>query len=750
MRLVRIGVFFLLVGGFCLAGQLTIDQIMEGTDFIGTSPSQVRWAGDSDRIYFRWREPGQEDSATYVIRKDGTGLQRLTDEEADEQAWPNNGVWNKARTQFLSTADGDIFIWNKDGTRRTLIKTRERESGAAFSRDENRVVFTRESNLYTLSLSDGSLVQVTDFRSGNEPKDKKLSDNRKFLKEEQEKLFEEFSGEKKKERDEREAERDKANAKAFYIGQGASVSNLTLSPDEKYVSFSWSKTSRDQGTVVPSYVTDDGFTRDLNARSKVGEEQGDRKLGFYALETGEVTWIEAAKDMAFAIGPRWSEKSGRVAIWTLTRDFNDRRIYTVNPENGEAAEVDHLHDDAWVAGPSATTFGWMPNGDDLYFISEADGWAHLYLVSYDGSNRRQLTQGQWEVGRVGLSGDESHWELSTSEGDLGQRHFYTMPLEGGARTQLTHGEGRQDVDVSPDGKRLAVLASTGNHPPELYYQAAQPDTDLHQLTHSTLEGFRSYNWIKPEMVSIPARDGVMVPARFYRPEHPAEGHPTVIFVHGAGYLQNAHKWWSSYYREYMFHHLLMEHGYHVLDIDYRGSAGYGRDWRTAIYRHMGGTDLTDQVDGARWLVSQHGVDPKRIGVYGGSYGGFITLMAMFTEPDVFAAGAALRPVTDWAHYNHIYTGRILNEPQDDPEAYEQSSPIYFADGLKGALLICHGVVDTNVHFQDTVRLVQRLIELRKESWEVAMYPVENHGFTNPTSWADEYKRIFKLFEENLK
>jgi dipeptidyl aminopeptidase/acylaminoacyl peptidase len=200
----------------------------------------------------------------------------------------------------------------------------------------------------------------------------------------------------------------------------------------------------------------------------------------------------------------------------------------------------------------------------------------------------------------------------------------------------------------------------------------------------------------------------------------------------------------------MFHHILMERGYVVIDVDYRGSAGYGRDWRTGIYRHMGGKDLDDQVDAAHWLVAQQGVDPKRIGIYGGSYGGFITLMAMFTQPDVFAAGAALRPVTDWAHYNHQYTANILNLPQKDIEAYKQSSPIYFAQGLKGALLICHGMVDTNVHFQDTVRLVERLIELRKENWNLAVYPVENHGFVEPVSWADEYKRILDLFEKNLR
>jgi len=199
----------------------------------------------------------------------------------------------------------------------------------------------------------------------------------------------------------------------------------------------------------------------------------------------------------------------------------------------------------------------------------------------------------------------------------------------------------------------------------------------------------------------------------------------------------------------MFHNLLTDLGYTVLDIDYRASSGYGRDWRTGIYRHMGGKDLSDQVDGAKHLVEKYGVDADRIGIYGGSYGGFITLMALFTAPEVFKSGAALRSVTDWAHYNHGYTSNILNTPEEDPIAYRRSSPIYFAEGLKGNLLMAHGMVDVNVHFQDVVRLYQRLIELGKDNWEMAIYPVEDHGFVEPSSWTDEYKRILKLFNNTL-
>jgi dipeptidyl aminopeptidase/acylaminoacyl peptidase len=329
-----------------------------------------------------------------------------------------------------------------------------------------------------------------------------------------------------------------------------------------------------------------------------------------------------------------------------------------------------------------------------------------------------------------------------------------MPIDGGTRTRLTPLTGNNQVDVSPDETMLADIRSSSNRPPELYLLANTPATvkqaTAMPVTTSPIPEFFNYNWIDPPIASFKARDGATVYGRIYTPPNWKAGGPAVIFVHGAGYLQNVHKWWSQYFREYMFHHLLMERGFIVFDIDYRGSAGYGRDWRTGIYRHMGGKDLTDHVDAVNYLVKEHGVDAKRVGLYGGSYGGFITLMAMFTEPDVFAAGAALRPVTDWAHYNNGYTGNILNLPQTDTEAYKQSSPIYFAKGLKGALLICHGMVDTNVNFQDTVRLVEKLIELRKTNWEVAPYPVEDHGFEREESWADEYKRILRLFNDNLK
>ncbi len=253
-----------------------------------------------------------------------------------------------------------------------------------------------------------------------------------------------------------------------------------------------------------------------------------------------------------------------------------------------------------------------------------------------------------------------------------------MNFDGSNKARVTNLKGSNQATVAPDESMLAVIRSYSNKPTELYLVANSATAEAKQITTSPSDEFASYNWIAPPIVQFKARDGAFVPARIYKPKNYQRGGPAVVFVHGAGYLQNVHQYWSSYFREYMFHHLLMERGFLVLDIDYRASAGYGRDFITGIYRHMGGKDLTDHVDGEISLAKPGVEMQKRGGIYGGSYGGFITLMAMFTEPDVFAAGAALRPVTDWAHYNHPYTSNILNNPQSDPEAYKQSSPIYFA------------------------------------------------------------------------
>jgi dipeptidyl aminopeptidase/acylaminoacyl peptidase len=557
-----------------------------------------------------------------------------------------------------------------------------------------------------------------------------------------------------------------------------SVADMVLSADEQFVFVNVVErpelAARTQD--VPQYVTESTYTEMTNGRTNVGDSQSRRLLAILDLKQNKVTWTDGS---AFAPArildwglPDCSDDGARCVTSVRSQDNHDRWLVTIDPATGKATAIDTVHDDAWIReGSVASSVGggfggggfggggvaWLPDNKRFLFMAEKDGWMHLYSLdaSQPSPVAKQLTTGKWEVASARLSNDRTKVYFASSEVHPGERQFYTMSVDGGPSTRITTATGAHDVTVSPDEKTLAVVFSYTPKPAELFVMPFMPGAKPTQVTTTPTPEWLAFKWVDPKIMSYKARDGQMVYARLYTPEMVGAKrdpkHPAVVFVHGAGYLQFATKSWSaSYYREHLFHHLLAARGYVVICPDYRASAGYGRDWRTGIYEHMGGKDLEDVVDAAKFLVATEKVNPKRIGVYGGSYGGFITLMAMFTTPDVFAAGAALRPVTDWAHYNHGYTAPILGLPQTNIAAYRRSSPIYFAGGLKGQLLICHGMVDSNVFFQDSVRLVQRLIELRKENWSIAPYPVENHSFTEETSWADEYKRILQLFETYLR
>jgi dipeptidyl aminopeptidase/acylaminoacyl peptidase len=749
---------------------LTVDSIMRGPDLVGYPPSGLRWSGDSRDLFFEWRKPGEKESATYVLSQNTTTPRRLSDEER-KLAPPSSGAWDEAHRRVVFAESGDIVVVDTVArTRQQVTRTTAPESGPRWARHDTAVTFVSQNNLFIVPLATGSVEQLTNVTPRR--RETRDTDSQKFVREQEAALLQ-ATREAVEQRKAGEEKRKKDALPEFEITERQSVSQLQLHPSETWVFLSVSDRPEARNTIVPNYVTESGYTEDIPSRSKVGDTQGRQRLAILNLKTRKSVWADASFAGSAKVqgkdeprGVRWSAPmvspdGGLVVATARSDDFKDRWIVAVDPESGKTRVIDALHDDAWVREAGGGPFGgggmgWMPDGHSLWFLSERDGYMHLYVVdaSQPGAVPVQRTSGPFEVASAELSSDKTTFYLVTNEVHPGERHMYEMPVAGGPRTRLTTMTGSNTGEVSPDGAMIALISSSATRPPEVFVMPNKAGAPVQQVTTTPTEEWRSFRWIEPEAITFKARDGADVHARLYTPEMIGASRdrtrPAVIFVHGAGYLQNAHKYWSTYYREYMFHNLLASLGYVVLDPDYRASAGYGRDWRTAIYRHMGGQDLDDVVDGAKYLVDSQRVDPRRIGVYGGSYGGFITLMALFTSPDTFAAGAALRPVTDWAHYNHGYTGSILNEPQGDPAAYKQSSPIYFADGLKGALLICHGLVDTNVHVQDSIRLVQRLIELRKTNWELAVYPVENHGFEKETSWADEYTRILKLFETNLR
>jgi len=759
---------------------LSIDQIMQGEDFVGYLPTRVNWSDDSQLIYFSWNPDADTLRSTYKVNLVSKEIERLSYAELKTQT--NDGDFTNDYRLKVYEKDGDLFLLNNLNHKiRPVTNTLVRESNPQFSGDESSIIYELDNNLFQWNIANGSTTQLTDFKKGKN-KTSDTSDQDQWLENDQLAYFD-ILAKRKNEEDARKyrSELTKVDRpKTIYLGD-KELRGLTISPDLNFVVYQLTIPAKDKATIVPDYVTKTGFTMDLNTRIKVGGPQDCFESWIlnlqadtaYQVSTKDIEGIfdkpkyakEYAKDSTayndkydnpreVSIDQPIFSNDGKAVVNITSQDYKDRWIMVLDLSNGNLSLIDRQHDDAWIGGPG---IGWFSRGiiewidsENIWFKSEKTGFAHIYTANVKTAKSKALTKGNFEVLDAHLSRNKETFFLTTNEVSPHERHFYHMTVTGGKMTQITSKKGGHEVTISPDEKHLAIRYSYTNKPWELYLMPNEPGAEMVQLTESTKEDFNAYQWIDSEIIRFKARDGVEVPGTLYKPTEDKKNGAAVIFVHGAGYLQNVHRWWPRYYREYMFHNLLVDNGYTVFAVDYRASAGYGRDWRTAIYRHMGGQDLDDQVDAANYLVEQEGIDKDKIGIYGGSYGGFITLMAMFKSPETFKSGAALRSVTDWAHYNHGYTANILNTPVEDSLAYARSSPIYFADGLKGNLLMLHGMIDRNVHFQDVVRLSQRLIELKKENWELSVFPLEGHSFVESSSWSDEYRRIFKLFQETLR
>ena len=767
---------------------LTIEQIMQGEKFVGYLPSSVRWSEDSKTIYFSWNPDQDTIRSTYKINIAdlGNAPAPVKVKPEEQMAMTARGDYNKAKTKKVYSKNGDLFLYDVTSQKAFQItKTLDYESSPSFSGDESKIYYQKSRNLYEWDIEAGTTVQLTDFKKGSKKKDRPKSEQDQWLEDDQLGMFEVLAERKatSETRKYRNKDLKPKRPKTYYYGD-KSISSISISPNGDFITFRLTKRGNGKRTKVPNFVTTSGKVENIDARPKVGAPRDATEIGIYNIEGDSIfmvdpTQIEGIYDKPAFLKDYWNDSTeyvdtyknprpvvfhgpyfsedGKALLSAKSQDNKDRWLFLLNLSDGSLKLLDHQHDDAWIGGPgiqgwnfSSGNLGWMPDNEHIWFQSEETGYSHLYTLNVKTGKKKALTEGQFEIIDVEMSNDKKHFYITSNKKSPFEHHFYRMSIEGGEMKPITFQPGNHQVTMSPDEKWLAVRYSYSNKPWELYLMPNTAGAIMQQLTVSTTDGFRSYKWRDPEIVSFKASDGAEVPARLYRPRAGDKNGAAVIFVHGAGYLQNVHSWWSSYYREFMFHNILADNGFTVLDIDYRGSNGYGRDWRTGIYRFMGGKDLSDQVDGAKYLVEAHGIDADRIGIYGGSYGGFITLMGMFTSPGTFKSGAALRSVTDWAHYNHGYTSNILNTPVEDSIAFRKSSPIYHAEGLEGNLLILHGMIDDNVQFQDVVRLAQRLIELGKDNWEFAVFPVERHGFVEPSSWADEYKRIYKLFWETLR
>jgi dipeptidyl aminopeptidase/acylaminoacyl peptidase len=774
------------------ADEITLEQIMADPDWFGRAPESWYWGDDNQTVYYQQKRAGNPLRDLYQKNITTKGNGETVKLAQMHVAADSNSVENNAGTHEVYTFAGNVFVKEIASQQvQQLTHTSAVESSVMFLTNGN-VAYRIGNVFYAHDIKSQQIVELANLKMLDG--EKGITEPESYIAKEQHQLIEYVALQhrnaklRKEQKRELRVNNSTVTQTNFYLGKDKKVVHASLSPsgDKLIVSVAPSKSSRKDSDIMPNYIAGDAQIKPKKVRARVADNrqyseqmylldltQGTKALLNYDTLPGHdedvlasvkaENYAREGKEYSSKKSPRnihvmqawnpikWQESGSQVAIMLEAWDNKDRWIATVDFETKALVSQERLHDDAWV-NYSFNEFGWLDNTTSLYYLSEASGYAHLYSKALDGK-AKALTSGAFEVSSLTVSDDEQSIYFKANKKHPGIYEIYKVAVDSAKITALTDLGGMNDYALSPDESKLLVEHSEITMPPELYVKDIANNSQATRLTHTVSDAFLAMPWAAPNVVAIesshqeqPIYSKVYLPKGF---DKTAEKNRAVMFTHGAGYLQNSHLGWSGYFREYMFHSMLVQKGYVVIDMDYRASKGYGRDWRTAIYRHMGKPEVQDMRDGVNWLVENANVDRERVGTYGGSYGGFLTLMSMFTDPDLFQSGSALRLVSDWAHYNHGYTSNILNMPGDDAIAYERSSPIYFAEGLSKPLLINAPMVDDNVFFQDTVRLVQRLIELEKQDFETAIYPVEPHGFVQPSSWLNEYRRIFKLFETTL-
>jgi dipeptidyl aminopeptidase/acylaminoacyl peptidase len=748
----KINMFLAFALCLCTKGlaQLQLEQMMKGPGFVGALPEAPEWSVDGKLIYYWRKYPDSLQKTFYSYHLSKKQTEVLTNKQ-----WQDRWVWTSGAGTLNYLRLHNEKLEGLD-SKTQQIKTYPLFTNTIWNlqvqNNAQTVVFQQGQSLFIFDLQNGQSNNLVTYRKSKA--DTPLSDD---LSQTERAFFESI---RKKELQSTKFDLPAIKFISFEL-QGA----LQVDPTARFVLLKEVHEPKEKATEVPHYISSDAYVYNEKARSKVMNEEPAQRLFLHDLHSDSLVELDFsgltqmnAKDRALIIHPVIFSQTKPLAVFDIrSADNKDRWIVCLELETSRIKELEHQHDSAWIGGPGISswnfetgTLGWLKDAQTIYFQSEETGYSHLYTLDLSSGKKQALTNGHYEVHQAVLSNDLNSFYLTCNKNHPGVRDFWRLDLQSGALIPILTQTGAYELQISPDEKQLAYRFSTSTQPWEIFTCSVKNPKDQVQITTSTTEIFQSYTWQKPEILSFKGSDGIEVFTRMYAPKPELKNGAAVLFVHGAGYLQNAHHYWSYYQREFLFHQMLIQKGYTVLDVDYRASEGYGRNYRTAIYRHMGGRDLEDFVDAKQFLVSNFEIDSNRVGIYGGSYGGFITLMALFTKPGTFACGAALRSVTDWAHYNHEYTSNILNTPAADPEAYRRSSPIYFAEGLQDPLLILHGMIDDNVQFQDVVRLNQRLIELGKKDWWMALYPVERHGFEYTSSWIDEYRRIYEFFETHLK
>ncbi|MDZ7860558.1 MAG: alpha/beta fold hydrolase [Candidatus Krumholzibacteriota bacterium] len=759
------------------AEKLTIERMYRDPRLTGVSPRSLKWAPGGEEFAFIWNSEGERFYDIYIYNVRSGKLRKAT--EAAALTGSKKAVLSKAEIDRLSTLrrkGGGIFsyLWSPDGESilfplrgdlylldagsgsvRRFFRTEASETDPAFSPDGGKISFIRDNDIWILDIESSATIQLTD--SGSE---------------------------------------------TLYNGMGDYVDYEEVgvdraywwSPDGSKIAYFQTDVSPVSELLIPDYRGRFVKVR-KQARPVAGGKNGLKRLGVIDLETEETVWIDpGVRRDEYIPQVHWHPGGEKLLFLSEPRDLKELNFLAADPEDGSTDTLYTVRDSKWV-NIHNTIIRWGEGGEVFYFTSEESGWNHIYRRGWNNGEVDQITRGPWQVTSIQLIEDDGDiWYTSTEAGPA-ERHLFRLGSDGEKR-KVTPGEGWYSASVSEGAGNTAVIYSNPLYPPdiyilesakgekfegtgevagaansqngasEIYYKSKWTVPDgLERVTDSPADDLGEIDIAVPVYFTLPSKfDGKRIHALAVFPpeikEDEIEGlisgdfqgeremkFPAIISVHGGGYSQSVTKGWR--WRSLFDTYLAGGKKYVILDLDYRGSSGYGRDWRTDVYLDIGGADLEDEITGLNFLETLPVVDPDRIGIWGWSYGGFMTTMAMLKRPEAFEAGAAVAPVNKWQNYDTHYTEERLGMPGEHEEAYKEANPLSYAGDLKNHLLIIHGMRDDNVHFQDTVQLVDKMIDSGVD-FEVMFYPGGRHGIRSDASRIHLFRKITRHFERYLR
>ena len=594
-------------------------------------------------------------------------------------------------TSFFFNRMNDLYHFSTETKRfKQLTATPGEENNPIFSPDGTKIAYTRDRDLYVVDIESGLEHQLT--TDGSETT---YNGWASWV------YYEEILGRRSRYR-------------AFW-----------WSPDGKMIAFLWFDDS-----VTPKFpiYNADGTHGELEIQRypKPGDPNPLVKLGIVHLDSKDIVWIDTdVKADHYIAWPFWTPDSKQLFFQWMNRGQDHLILYSADPETGKKKVVHEERQSAWVEW--YTDLHFFGDGSGFLLRSDVDGWSHLYRYSMEGALMNRLTSGEWDVRNISLVDEENGFvyfhgfrKASTDN------HLFRVALNGKRIKQLTETPGSHRCQVSPGGTYFIDTYSSIDMPPKMDLIRTGKDV-VRNISDSKLDTMDDYALGTTELFTIPSGDGYDLPAVWTLPPDmdKTKHHPVIFAIYsGPGSMRVMNRWGS------LASHFLAQHGIITISVDHRGSGHFGKKGVALMHRNLGKWEMQDLITAVKWLREQPFICRNRIGISGGSYGGYTTCMALTYGAGFFTHGIAASSVTDWRLYDTVYTERFMDTPAENPAGYDFGSVMTHAEKLEGILRITHGTLDDNVHMQNSIQLIDMLTDLNKP-FEFMLYPNERHGIRPP-------------------